>query len=477
MGSGPPRFDSVAQGYRPLVEGSGSGWRDEHDSLGVVQVPADKYWGAQTQRSLKHFDIGTDRMPMEIYHAYAHIKRAAAAANAECGVLDPSKARVIASVCEEILEGKLDEHFPLSVYQTGSGTQSNSNVNEVVANRANALLASAGEDLHLDSSDDVNRSQSTNDTFVTAMHVAAYLSITEGTIPSLRALADAIGARAREWESVLKVGRTHLMDATLLTVGEEWSGFAAALNAAIEDIERTVDGLLDVAMGGTAVGTGVNAPDGFAERAVAALAASTGIALRRAPNAFAAQSTVDALVRSHASLKSAAVTLFKIANDLRWLASGPRQGLHELIIPANEPGSSMMPGKVNPTQAEALLMVCLTVIGQDTTVAMAGAEGNFQLNAFRPIVISSYLRSARLLTDSTHNFRIFLVEGAQLNRKRIDSNVDREIMTLTALAPHVGHERAAEIVRHALEHDLGAREAAEQLGVDPDVIRLALSPR
>lgn len=458
------------------MNGSGTQWRDEHDSLGVVKVPANRYWGAQTQRSLKHFDIGTDRMPMEVYHAYAHIKRAAATANAECGDLDPAKARVIAEVCEEILDGQLDDHFPLSVYQTGSGTQSNSNVNEVVANRANELLASEGSTLRLDSSDDVNRSQSTNDTFVTAMHIAAYSAITEGTIPSLRSLAEAIGERAREWQSVMKVGRTHLMDATLLTVGEEWSGFAAALTAATDDIERTADGLLDVAMGGTAVGTGVNAPDGFADLAVSTLAASTGIPLRRAPNAFAAQSTVDALVRSHASMKSAAVTLFKVANDVRWLASGPRQGLHELLIPANEPGSSMMPGKVNPTQAEALLMVCLTVIGQDTTVAMAGAEGNFQLNAFRPIVINSYLRSARILTDSTRNFRVFLIEGAQLNRKRIDANVDRAIMTLTALAPHVGHERAAEIVRHALEHDLGAREAAEQLGVDPEVIRRALPP-
>ncbi len=448
--------------------------REEHDSLGVVRVPADKYWGAQTQRSLQHFAIGAERMPLEVCHAYGHIKKAAAAANLACGALDAPRAAAITAACDEVIAGALDEHFPLSVYQTGSGTQTNANINEVIGNRATELLDG---DPRVDPSDHVNRSQSTNDTFVTAMHVSTYLAIGRTLLPELRSLASAMRVKAELWMEVEKVGRTHLMDATHLTVGEEWSAYAAALDDAIEHIEAAVDGLLELAFGGTAVGTGTNTPAGYTDLAIAALNTSTGVTFVRASNAFAAQSTLDRMVRCHSALKSAAVSLYKIANDIRWLASGPRQGLSELRIPANEPGSTMMPGKVNPTQAEAMLMVCLTVIGQDTTVTMAGAEGNFELNAFRPIVINSVLRSIRLLTDSSRSFRIHLVEGTGLNQSVIDANVAKSLMTLTALTPHLGHDRAAEIVRYALDKDLTAREAAMALGVDESEIRRALGDK
>lgn len=445
--------------------------REEHDSLGVVLVPADRYWGAQTQRSLQHFAIGTERMPIEVCHAYGHIKKAAAVANLACGVLDAARAEAISLASDEVIAGILDEHFPLSVYQTGSGTQTNANVNEVIANRATELLGGAPR---VDPLDHVNRSQSTNDTFVTAMHTSSHLVITEVLIPELRSLAASIRSKSQLWMDVEKVGRTHLMDATHLTVGQEWSAYASALDDVINVVEAASRPLLEVAIGGTAVGTGTNTPPGYVDLVISALNESTGVAFIRASNPFAAQSTLDRLVRCHAALKSAAVTLFKIANDIRWLASGPRQGLGELRIPANEPGSTMMPGKVNPTQAEAMLMVCLTVIGQDTTVTMAGAEGNFELNAFRPIVISSVLRSVRLLADTSHSFRVHLVEGTELNQPAIDANVARSLMTLTALTPHLGHDRAAEIVRYALDNDLSARAAATELGVDESEIRRAL---
>lgn len=452
-------------------------WRDEHDSLGVVRVPADRRWGAQTQRSLHHFDIGSELMPLEVCHAYGHIKKAAALANRACGVLDDVRTAAIVAASEEVIAGQWDEHFPLSVFQTGSGTQTNANVNEVIAHRANELLVAGGEPRsRVDPLDHVNRSQSTNDTFVTAMHIAAYLSMHDVLLPSLRFLARALGDKSAMWADVMKVGRTHLMDATLLTVGQEWSGYASAVEASADDVESASRGLLPVAMGGTAVGTGTNTPDGFVDLALMELRASTDLELTRAANPFAAQSTLDPLVRSHGAMKSAAVTLYKIANDIRWLASGPRQGMQELRIPANEPGSTVMPGKVNPTQAEALLMVCITVIGQDTIVTMAGAEGNFELNAFRPIVISNHLRSARLLADACRSFRVHLIEGAELNRATIDSNVSRAVMTIASLTPAIGHERAAEIVRHAIEHDLPAREAAQQLGVEDELLRNAFGP-
>lgn len=451
----------------------GTGWRDEHDSLGVVQVPADRYWGAQTQRSLTHFTIGAERMPMAIYRAYGHVKRAAALANLRAQTLPEWKVAAISRVCEEILDGSLDDHFPLSVFQTGSGTHTNANVNEVIANRANQLLGQARSG-PLHPNDDVNMSQSSNDTFPTAMHVAAYDVTQLQTLPALRALQAALSAKAEQWADVVKVGRTHLMDATLLTVGQEWSGYASALDDAIADIAHATTGLLAVALGGTAVGTGLNAPTDFRTTAIQELAASTGHPFTPAKNAFAAQGTLDPMVRAHASLKSAAVTLFKIANDLRWLASGPRSGLQELRIPANEPGSTIMPGKVNPTQAEAMLMVCLQVIGQDTTVAMAGAEGNFELNAFRPIVISNYLRSAALLADAGTNLRIFLVEGAELNLRQLRADVDRSVMVVTALSPIIGYERAAAIAHHAMEDDLDVRQAALDLGVEAEIYDAAV---
>lgn len=442
--------------------------REEHDTLGTVRVPADRYWGAQTQRSLTHFSIGAESMPIAVYRAYAHVKRAAAAANVACGVLARRKADVIDRVCQEILDGLLDKHFPLNVYQSGSGTHTNANVNEVITNRGNEILQAEGDagDL-LHPNDDVNMSQSSNDTFPTAMHIAAYDMTTQRTLPSLRTLQGSLAHKAHEWDGVMKVGRTHLMDATLLTVGQEWSGYAAALADAADNIEHAVEGLRQVALGGTAVGTGLNTPEGFREVAVARLAESTGYDFVPAANAFAAQATLDPMVRAHAALKSAAATLFKIANDLRWLASGPRHGLQELIIPANEPGSSIMPGKVNPSQAEAMLMVCLQVMGNDTTVALAGAEGNFELNAFRPIVISNYLHSAALIADASVNLSRYLIDGAVVNERQVASNVGRAVMTATALSPVIGYERTANVVRRALEDDLAIRDAALAEGIDP----------
>jgi fumarate hydratase class II len=442
--------------------------RIEHDSLGDVAVPAAHYWGAQTQRSLQHFSIGADRMPMAVVRALALVKQAAATANARLGALPEHKADAIRHVVAEILAGDLDKEFPLAVYQTGSGTQTNANVNEVIANRANELLGGAlGSNTPLHPSDDVNMSQSTNDAFVTAMHVAAFTATAESLLPRLSALRDAIVAKARAWAEVPKVGRTHLMDATPLTVGQEWSGYAASLSDAIEDIARCNDGLLAVALGGTAVGTGVNAPPGYPAAAVAALAEDTGHPFRPARNAFAAQATLDPMVRAHGALKGAAVVLFKIANDLRWAASGPRAGLAELRIPANEPGSTIMPGKVNPTQAEAMLQVCLAVIGHDATVAMAGAEGNFELNAFRPVVIDTTLQSVRLLGDSADSLRRHLIEGTELNERRLRQNVADSVMVVTALSPVIGYESAARVAKTAIDDDLSIREALAQEGYDP----------
>ena len=449
--------------------------REEHDTLGTVLVPADRYWGAQTQRSLEHFSIGTQLMPTSVYRAFGHVKMAAARANAACGVLPVRKADVIVQVCEEILAGELDDHFPLNVYQSGSGTHTNANVNEVIANRGNQILQAEGDDSPpLHPNDDVNMSQSSNDTFPTAMHVCAYDASSRETVPGLRILQVSLTRKAEDWIDIVKVGRTHLMDATLLTMGQEWSGYAAALGEAADNVELATAALLPVALGGTAVGTGINTPSGFRERAIAALAESTGHAFVPAPNPFAAQATLDRMVRAHAALKSAAATLFKIANDLRWLASGPRHGLHELLIPANEPGSSIMPGKVNPSQAEAMLMVCLQVMGNDTTVTMAGAEGNFELNAFRPIVISNFLHSAALLADASINLARYLVDGAVVNERQVAENVDRAVMTATALSPIIGYERTADVVQRALTEDLPIREAALAEGVDAADVDSAL---
>jgi fumarate hydratase, class II len=442
------------------------GTREEFDSLGAVAVPAGHYWGAQTERSLGHFSIGPDKMPVEVYRAYGYVKKAAAIVNARVGPLPAWKGRLIERVADEVIDGALDAEFPLHVFQTGSGTQSNMNVNEVIANRCIQLTGGTlGSQRPVHPNDDVNMAQSSNDTFPTAMHIAAYTMATEQTIPALKRLRDALGEKSRQWADVVKIGRTHLEDAVPLTVGQEWSGYAGALDDAIAEAEHATEGLLELAMGGTAVGTGLNAPAGFGEQAAAEIARMTGMPFTTAPNKFVAQATLDRMVRAHAGLKTVAVTLFKIANDLRWLGSGPRTGLGELRFPENEPGSSIMPGKVNPTQAEAMLMVAIQVIAADVAVTMGGAEGNFELNAFRPVLISNYLHSARILADMADNFRAFMVEGTTLNESRLKENIDNSVMMVTALAPVIGYDKAAEIAHYAIANDLTLKQAALAKGV------------
>jgi fumarate hydratase class II len=454
-----------------------TGTRREFDSLGEVEVPANRYWGAQTQRSLQHFNIGDDRMPKEVYHAYGYVKKAAAVVNTAAGRLPAWKGRLIERVCHEVISGELDGEFPLYVWQTGSGTQSNMNVNEVISNRCIQLVGGTlGSQEPVHPNDHVNMGQSSNDTFPTAMHIAAYTMAAGKTIPALKRLRDAIDAKSAQWADVVKIGRTHLEDATPLTVGQEWSGYAGALDDAIAEVEHATSGLLALAMGGTAVGTGLNAPPGFGEQVAAQIARMTGVPYVTAPNKFTAQGTLDRLVRAHAGLKAAAVSLFKIANDLRWLGSGPRTGIGELIFPANEPGSSIMPGKVNPTQAEAMLMVAIEVIASDVAVTMGGNEGNFELNAFRPILISHYLHSALILADMCDHFREFMIEGAKLNQATLTRNIDRSVMTVTALAPVIGYDKAAAISYYAIDHDLTLKEAALAKGVSEELYDKVVDP-
>ncbi len=454
-----------------------TGTRREFDSLGEIEVPANRYWGAQTQRSLRHFAIGRDRMPPEVYHAYGYVKKAAAAVNARDGRLPGWKGRLIERVCDEVISGALDGEFPLHVWQTGSGTQTNMNVNEVISNRCIQLVGGTlGSQEPVRPNDDVNMSQSSNDTFPTAMHIAAYTMATDTTIPALRRLRDALDRNSRRWADVVKIGRTHLQDATPLTVGQEWSGYAGALDDAIAEVEHATRGLLQLAMGGTAVGTGLNAPPGFGAAAAAQIAALTGAPFVTAANKFTAHGTLDRMVRAHGAVKAAAVTLYKIANDLRWLGSGPRTGLGELIFPANEPGSSIMPGKVNPTQAEAMLMVCMQVIAADVAVTLGGAEGNFELNAFRPIVISNYLHSALTMADMCDHFREFMVEGTRLDQARLTDNIERSVMMVTALSPVIGYHQAAAIARSAIERDLTLREAALASGVSAELFDRVVDP-
>jgi fumarate hydratase class II len=454
-----------------------AGTRREFDSLGEVDVPADHYWGAQTQRSLEHFSIGNDRMPKEVYHAYGHIKKAAAVVNTRAGRLPAWKGELIGRVCDEVIDGALDSEFPLYVWQTGSGTQSNMNVNEVISNRCIQLVGGTlGSKVPVHPNDHVNMAQSSNDTFPTAMHIAAHMMATEQTIPALKRLRDAFDRKATQWADVVKIGRTHLEDATPLTVGQEWSGYAGALDDAIAEAEHATAGLLSLAMGGTAVGTGLNAPLGFGEEVAEQIASMTGAAFQTAPNKFTAQGTLDGMVRAHAALKAAAVTLFKIANDLRWLGSGPRTGLHELILPSNEPGSSIMPGKVNPTQAEAMLMVAIQVIASDVAVSMGGAEGNFELNTFRPILISNYLHSALNMADMCDHFRQFMVEGAQLNQARLKENIERSVMMVTALSPVIGYDQASVISHYAIDNNLTLKEAALANGVSEDLYDRVVDP-
>jgi fumarate hydratase class II len=454
-----------------------TGTRREFDSLGDVDVPADRYWGAQTQRSLEHFNIGNDRMPKEIYHAYGYVKKAAAQVNTRAGRLSEWKGQLIQRVCDEILSGALDEDFPLYVWQTGSGTQSNMNVNEVISNRCIQLVGGTlGSQRPVHPNDHVNMGQSSNDTFPTAMHIAAYMMATQKTIPALRHLRDAIERKSRDWADVVKTGRTHLEDAIPLTVGQEWSGYAGALDDAIAEVEHATHGLLRLAMGGTAVGTGLNAPPGFGDQVAAQIAAMTGAAFATAPNKFTAQGTLDRMVRAHGALKAAAVTLFKIANDLRWLGSGPRTGIHELVLPANEPGSSIMPGKVNPTQAEAMLMVAIQVIASDVAVSMGGAEGNFELNAFRPVLISNYLHSALIMADMCDHFRQFMIEGAELNKAKLKENIDRSVMMVTALSPVIGYDKASVISHQAIAQDLTLKQAALANGVTEELFDRVINP-
>ena len=442
-----------------------TGTRRETDSMGAIDVPADRYWGAQTQRSLMHFSIGDDKMPKAVYHAYGYVKKAAAIVNGRAGRLPDWKAALIGSVADEVIAGKLDADFPLYVWQTGSGTQSNMNVNEVIGNRAVQLAGGQpGSKKPVHPNDDVNLGQSSNDTFPTAMHIAAVRAVHERLLPSAQALQQAIADKATAWRDVVKIGRTHLEDAVPLTVGEEWSGYACQLAQAIDRLRASAEGLHELAVGGTAVGTGLNAPPGFGEQVAAEIAAATGYPFVTAVNKFAAQGGLDAMVGASAGLRALAVPLMKIANDIRWLASGPRCGLGELILPANEPGSSIMPGKVNPTQCEAMVMVCIQVLSEDTAIAIAGSQGNFELNAMRPVIINNFLHSAVILADACGKLRQYCIEGTQLNRDQVDAYVNRSLMLVTALSPVIGYDKASAIAHKANDEGTTLREAAIATG-------------
>ncbi|AXC10093.1 Fumarate hydratase class II [Acidisarcina polymorpha] len=441
-------------------------WRIEFDSMGQVKVPADRLWGAQTQRSLIHFSIGNDHMPVEVYHAYGYVKKAAAIVNERLGRLPKEKADLIVKSASEVIAGKLDENFPLFVWQTGSGTQSNMNVNEVISNRSIQMVngtLGAQEPVH--PNDHVNMSQSSNDTFPTAMHIAAVKEIKDTLLPKATALLTAIENKANQWQHIVKIGRTHLEDATPLTVGQEWSGYAVQIRYALRRVEASLAGLYQLAAGGTAVGTGINAPERFGEEIAKEISELTGHPFITAPNKFEAQGSLDGIVAAHAALRGLAVSLMKIANDIRWLASGPRCGIAELNLPANEPGSSIMPGKVNPTQCEAIVMICIQVIGDDTAVAFAGSQGNFELNAMRPIIINNFLHSARILADGCEKFRIFSIEGTEVNEKRVAGYVQSSLMLVTALSPVIGYDNASKIAHTAQDDGSTLREAATKTGL------------
>jgi fumarate hydratase class II len=464
---------------RAVPIGTGAiGKRLESDSMGRIEVPAEHYWGAQTERSLIHFSIGDDHMPRAVYHAYGYVKKAAALVNAGAGRLDCDLAAAIVAAADEVIAGKLDSEFPLYVWQTGSGTQSNMNVNEVIGNRASQLLGGKLGSKHpVHPNDHVNMGQSSNDTFPTAMHIATLLAVRERTLPQLGELIDALWSKAVQWVDVVKIGRTHLQDAVPLTVGQEWSGWATQLRDARARLDQALAGIHELAAGGTAVGTGINAPSGFGEAVAAKLAELTGLPLETAPNKFAAQGSLDAMVGVSAGLRGVAVALLKIANDMRWLASGPRAGLHELELPANEPGSSIMPGKVNPTQQEAMVMVCLQVIGEDSIVAAAGAQGNFELNAMRPIVINNVLHSARILGDASEKLRRYSVEGTELDEEKVTEYVGRSLMLVTALSPQIGYDKASAIAHKADDEGTTLREAALALGVPAADFDRIVDPR
>ena len=445
--------------------GAGVPCRQETDSMGVVEVPGDRYWGAQTQRSLEHFSIGNEHMPIEVVHALAVLKKAAAMVNARAGRLPRAKADLIVAAADEVIAGRLDAEFPLYVWQTGSGTQTNMNVNEVIANRAIEMSGGTlGSKDPIHPNDHVNMSQSSNDTFPTAMHVAALREITGRLVPSVRALISSLTEKSEQFADVVKIGRTHLQDAVPLTLGQEWSGYIAQLNGALDGITRALPGLCELAAGGTAVGTGINAPPDFGREIAEKIAELVGLPVVTAPNKFAALASMDPVVACSGALRVLAVALMKVANDLRWLGSGPRSGLGELVLPANEPGSSIMPGKVNPTQCEALTMICCQVIGNDVTIGMAGSQGNFELNVFRPVAIYDLLQSIRLLADGCEHFRRYLVEGVEVNTARIAELLGRSLMLVTALSPEIGYDKAAEIAHKALHDGTTLRDAALELG-------------
>ncbi len=439
--------------------------RSETDSMGPVDVPAHRYWGAQTQRSLHHFSIGDDRMPVPVIRAMAVLKKAAALVNRDLGKLGAAEADLIVEAADEVIAGAHDDEFPLSVWQTGSGTQTNMNVNEVISNRAIELAGGErGSKTPVHPNDDVNMSQSSNDTFPTAMHIAAAEQLVRELIPSVKQLRDAFDAKASQFAAIVKIGRTHLQDAVPLTLGQELSGYVAQLDADLERMQLALPGLFELAIGGTAVGTGLNTHPEFAVRAAAKIAELTGLEFVSAPNKFAALAAHDALVFASGAVKTLAVSLMKIANDIRWLASGPRSGLGELILPANEPGSSIMPGKVNPTQCEAMTMVCVQVLGNDSTIGIAGSQGNFELNVFKPVMIFNFLHSVDLLSDACGTFREFAIEGLQANEERIAEHLNNSLMLVTALNQHIGYDNAAAIAKHAHQHKLTLKEAAVKLG-------------
>ena len=440
-------------------------FRIETDSMGEIEVPADRYWGAQTQRSLLHFNIGNDVMPREMIRAFGILKKAAALVNQDLGKLPAEKAKLIVQACDEVIAGQLDDHFPLRVWQTGSGTQTNMNANEVISNRAIEIAGGVlGSKKPIHPNDDVNMSQSSNDTFPTAMHIAAAEQMNK-LIPRIVEVKSAIDAKGEEFKDVVKIGRTHLQDATPLTVGQEMSGWASLLDRDIDRMNMTLPGLYDLAIGGTAVGTGLNAHPEFGERAARKIAELTALPFKSHPNKFAALSAHDEIVFCSGGLKTLAASLMKIANDIRWLASGPRCGLGELIIPENEPGSSIMPGKVNPTQSEAMTMIAVQVMGNDAAVGFAGSQGNFELNVFKPVMIHNLLHSIRLMHDASHGFVEYCIAGMTINREQIDDHLRHSLMLVTALNPHIGYDNSAKIAKHAHKKGISLREAAVELGL------------
>lgn len=452
--------------------------RTETDSMGAIQVRSDRYWGAQTERSLHYFSIGSDYIPPEVIKAFAILKKAAAQTNNALGQLPEDKTKLIAEAAEEILAGQLDDNFPLRVWMTGSGTQCNMNVNEVIANRAIEIAGGViGSKKPIHPNDHVNMSQSSNDTFPTAMHIASAVAIKDRLIPKVTKMRNALQAKTEEFAEIVKIGRTHLQDAVPLTLGQEFSGYVAQLDADLKRIQNVLPDLYELALGGTAVGTGLNAPKGFAELAAKKIAELTGLPFVSAPNKFAALAAHDAIVMASGALKTLACSLMKIANDIRWLGSGPRCGLGELILPANEPGSSIMPGKVNPTQCEAMTMVAAQVIGYDTAISVAGSQGSFELNTFKPMMVFNLIQSINIMADSCNNFTDFLLVGLEVNKKQIDSYLEKSLMLVTALSPKIGYDKAASVAHHAHEKDLTLKEACLELGyVDAEEFNRIIEP-